>query len=80
MGAAYLIVDLVSKTRIRPLHGNASRLPQGHGPGLEAGCPRAFGIPQPAALLLGYPINDFYEVKPLYHAADKAALPLPSER
>ena len=40
MGAAYLIVDLVSKARIRPLHGNASRLPQGHGPGLEAGCPR----------------------------------------
>ena len=30
---------------------------------------KAFGIPQPAALLLGYPINDFYEVKPLYHIA-----------
>lgn len=27
---------------------------------------RAFGIPQPAALLLGYPINDFAEVKPVY--------------
>ena len=30
---------------------------------------KAFGIPQPAALLLGYPINDFFEVKPLYHIA-----------
>ncbi len=30
---------------------------------------KAFGIPQPAALLLGYPINDFYEVKPLYQLA-----------
>ena len=30
---------------------------------------KAFGIPQPAALLLGYHINDFYEVKPLYHIA-----------
>ena len=28
---------------------------------------KAFGIPQPAALLLGYPINDFFEVKPVYH-------------
>ena len=28
---------------------------------------KAFGIPQPAALLLGYPINDFAEVKPVYH-------------
>lgn len=28
---------------------------------------QAFGIPQPAALLLGYPINDFAEVKPVYH-------------
>ena len=27
---------------------------------------RAFGIPQPAALLLGYPINNFAEVKPVY--------------
>lgn len=27
---------------------------------------KAFGIPQPAALLLGYPINDFAEVKPVY--------------
>ena len=27
---------------------------------------RAFGIPQPAVLLLGYPINDFAEVKPVY--------------
>ena len=23
---------------------------------------KAFGLPQPAALLLGYPINDFFEV------------------
>ena len=30
---------------------------------------KALGIPQPAALLLGYPINDFYKVKPLYHIA-----------
>ena len=30
---------------------------------------KAFGVPQPAALLLGYPINDFFEVKPLYHIA-----------
>ena len=28
---------------------------------------KAFGIPQPAALLLGYPINDFFEVKPVSH-------------
>lgn len=27
---------------------------------------KAFGIPQPAALLLGYPINNFAEVKPVY--------------
>ena len=30
---------------------------------------KAFGLPQPAALLLGYPINDFFEVKPLYQLA-----------
>ena len=30
---------------------------------------KSFGIPQPAALLLGYPINDFFEVKPLYQIA-----------
>lgn len=28
---------------------------------------QAFGLPQPAALLLGYPINNFAEVKPVYH-------------
>ena len=28
---------------------------------------KAYGVPQPAALLLGYPINDFAEVKPVYH-------------
>ena len=28
-----------------------------------------FGVPKPGALLLGYPINDFFEYKPLYHLA-----------
>lgn len=36
---------------------------------------QAFGVPQPAALLLGYPINNFAEVKPVYHLViDPAAL------
>ena len=39
MGTAYLVVDLVGKARIRPLHGNGSALPQGHVPGLESGGP-----------------------------------------
>ena len=26
-----------------------------------------YGLPKPGALLLGYPVNDFFEVKPLYH-------------
>mgnify|MGYP002249759555 CR=1 FL=1 len=30
---------------------------------------KAFGLPQPAALLLGYPIQRFFEVKPLYQLA-----------
>lgn len=29
------------------------------------GC-KAYGLPRPAALLLGYPVNDFFEVKPIY--------------
>ena len=28
-----------------------------------------FGVPKPGVLLLGYPINDFFEYKPLYHLA-----------
>ena len=28
---------------------------------------KAFGLPQPAALLLGYPINDMTYIKPIYH-------------
>ena len=28
-----------------------------------------FGVPKPGALLLGYPINNFFEYKPVYHAA-----------
>ena len=26
-----------------------------------------YGVPKPGALLLGYPINDFFEYKPIYH-------------
>ena len=28
-----------------------------------------YGVPKPGALLLGYPINNFFEYKPVYHAA-----------
>ena len=28
---------------------------------------RNYGVPKPGALLLGYPINDFFEYKPIYH-------------
>ena len=28
-----------------------------------------YGVPKPGALLLGYPINDFFEYKPIYHIA-----------
>ena len=28
---------------------------------------RNYGAPKPGALLLGYPINDFFEYKPIYH-------------
>ena len=37
---------------------------------------KAFGLPQPAALLLGYPINDFFEVKPLYQLAGVTTGPI----
>ena len=26
-----------------------------------------YGLPRPGALLLGYPVNDFFEIKPVYH-------------
>ena len=34
--------------------------------GKELGYPN-YGVPKPGALLLAYPINNFYETKPLYH-------------
>ena len=27
-----------------------------------------YGVPKPGALLMGYPVNDFAEIKPVYHA------------
>ena len=30
---------------------------------------RNYGVPKPGVLILGYPINDFFEYKPIYHMA-----------
>lgn len=35
--------------------------------GSEAHGYRNYGVPRPGALILGYPINDFFEYKPVYH-------------
>ena len=78
MGTAYLVVDLVGKARIRPLHGNGSALPQGHVPGLESGGPWITGSATVWATDSDAGVH--WEVNPLYHAADRAALPLPSAR
>lgn len=46
--------------------------PGGHLAGIfgsEAHGYRNYGVPKPGALLLGYPINDFFEYKPIYHLA-----------
>lgn len=37
--------------------------------GSEAHGYRNYGVPRPGALILGYPINDFFEYKPIYHLA-----------
>lgn len=29
---------------------------------------KAYDVPKPGALLMGYPVNDFAEIKPVYHA------------
>lgn len=35
--------------------------------GSEAHGYRNYGVPKPGTLILGYPINDFFEYKPIYH-------------
>lgn len=52
----YAIVGYSAGGHISGLFGSA-----------QAGYGR-FGVPKPACLLLAYPVNDYFEVKPVYHA------------